>query len=132
MKNPFDKEIKIIDAENRIIKIDNNLFDDLDLFDLILITNCKIKKSIKDKYTYDLELTENSIKYFTKNLFFDKRISLNNYTILDIKINDFKEGNNIFNDRFVLAVKIPKDICSILFFVEDPLPDDLRNICAGQ
>ena len=32
-KNPFDKEIKIIDAENRIIKIDNNLFDDLDLFD---------------------------------------------------------------------------------------------------
>ena len=96
-KNPFDKEIKIIDAENRIIKIDNNLFDDLDLFDLILITNCKIKKSIKDEYTYDLELTENSIKYYTKNLFFDKRISLNNYTILDIKINDFKEGNNIFN-----------------------------------
>ena len=93
----FKDKIKIIDELNRIIQIDKDLFNNLDLFDLLLITNCKIKKSKDDEYSYDLKLTENSIKYHSKNLFFDKRISLNNYTILDINIPDFKKENNIFN-----------------------------------
>ena len=84
-----------MDKFNRLIEVDYETFKDLELFDLLFITKCEIKKSEKDEYFYKLSLTNNSLYYSTKELIFNKFISLNNYTILDIKIPDYKNNNNI-------------------------------------
>ena len=91
------KQLKIIDIFDRIIELEYESFKYLDLFDILFITNCEIEKSKNDEYTYDLNLLSESFKYYSKNLYFDKRIKLNNYTILDIYYNDFCGNNNLYN-----------------------------------
>ncbi len=91
------KQLKIIDIFDRIIELEYESFKYLDLFDILFITNCEIEKSKNDEYTYDLNLLSESFKYYSKNLYFDKRIKLNNYTILDIYYNDFRGNNNLYN-----------------------------------
>ena len=88
--------ILILDKFNRIIKYDLKADDNIDLYDLILITNCYIIKSSEDKYIYELRINEkkeNSLFYVSKELFFNKEIQINNYTILDILFPDFKTKN---------------------------------------
>ena len=42
------------------------------------------------------------------------------------------EGNNVFDDGFIVAVKITEDFCRIILLVQNPLPDDFCNIRTGQ
>ena len=96
LKDRKKKFILILDKFNRIIKYDLKADDDIDLYDLILITNCYIIKSSEDKYIYELRLDEkkeNSLFYVSKKLFFNKEIQINNYTILDIVFPDFRTKN---------------------------------------
>ena len=97
LKVPNPKQLKIIDTFDRIIELDFESFKYLDLFDILFITNCEIQKSKNDEYTYNLSLLPESFKYYSKNLYFDKRIKLNNYTLLDIYYNDFCANNNLYN-----------------------------------
>lgn len=113
------KDIKIIDNCNRIIKLDYNIFKNLELFDLMFITNANLRKSNDDEYMYELTLSNNSFFYSTNKLYFDKNISINNYSILDIKFPDYKEGNNHYNKIRIsdTQLKILKNriICVFLF-----------------
>ena len=101
LKNIKERYIIIMDKFNRLIEVDYETFKDLGLFDLLFITNCEIIKSEKDEYFYKLRLTRNSLYYSTSELIFNKIISLNNYTILDIKIPDYNYNNNIL-DKIVI------------------------------
>ena len=104
LKNINEKYIIIMDKFNRLIEIDYNKFKYLDLFDLLFITDCVIKKSKKDDMFYCLYLQDNSLYYSTKELICNKNISINNYTILDIRIPDFNETNN-FIDKIIICDK---------------------------
>ena len=42
------------------------------------------------------------------------------------------EGNNVFDDGFIVAVKITEDFCRIILLVQNPLPDDFCNIRTGE
>ena len=106
LKSPQNKLIIISDIYNRLIKIEYNLFKYLELFDLLLIVNCSIKKSKDSDYLYDLILSNNSIKYSTKKLFFDKRLYLNNFTILNIHFPDFNEKYNYYDTLYIDDYKI--------------------------
>ena len=81
------------------------MFENLELFDLLLIINWKIKKSRDNNYSYDLILSNFSIKYSTKNLFFDKRIILNNFTIFNINFPDYQIDDNYY-DIIISVTKI--------------------------
>ena len=102
LKNINDKLIIIMDKFNRLIEIDYEIFKDLKLFDLLFISNCEIQKSGKDEYFYKLNLTNNSLYYSTNELIFNKNISINNYTILDIKIPDYNENNNNILEKIII------------------------------
>ena len=97
LKIPQQKLRIIIDSSKRIIKLLYEMFENLELFDLLLIINCKIKKSRDNNYSYDLILSNFSIKYSTKNLFFDKRIILNNFTIFNINFPDYQIDDNYYD-----------------------------------
>ena len=112
LKEQKDKIIKAIDLSNRIIDLDFDLFQSLDLFSLLLITNCTICKSNNDIFSYSLQLNKNSIQYNTNTLYFDKRISLNNYTLINVQFPDFKHDNNYY-DKIIFSnieFKISKKI----------------------
>ena len=119
LKNKKEKYMVIMDKMNRLIEVDFNKFKDLDLFDLLFITNCSIKKSNKDEYLYKLMMDKNtSLYYSTKELIFDKNISINNFTILDIRIPDFSEGHNFINKIIInknRELEIKKDRIVYLF-----------------
>ena len=97
LKNIKNKSIKIIDIYDRIIDLSYDVFKYLDLFDIFFITNCKIYKSKNDIFSYNLQLSNDSIIHYSKKLFFDKRIIINNFTILDIYFPDFQKNGNFYN-----------------------------------
>ena len=120
LKNQKKEYLIIIDKFNRLIEIDYNKFKNLDLFDLLFITNCKIQKSEKDEFIYKLFLKENSLYYYTKELIFNKNISINNFTVLDIRIPDFSANNNFFNkiiicNNYELEIKKNRIVCIFKF-----------------
>ena len=112
LKDKLNKTIKAIDLSNKIIDLDFDLFQSLDLFSLLLITNCTIFKSSHDIFSYSLELNKNSIQYKTNSLYFDKRINLNNYTLISTHFPDFKDNNNYYEKIIISNVefKISKKI----------------------
>ena len=80
-----------------------NQFEVLELFDLLFIIDCKIKRDKKNKFYYVLETKKDDLKmYRTKNLIFNKIISLNNYSVLIINIPDFKDDKNYYN-RIIIS-----------------------------
>ena len=97
LKDIKKKLIKIIDIYDKIIDLSYDVFKYLDLFDILFITNCKIYKSKNDIFSYSLQLSNDSIIHYSKKLFFDKRILINNFTILDIYFPDFKKNGNFYN-----------------------------------
>ena len=101
LKNIKEQYILIIDKFNRIVRLKYNQIPDLDLFDLLLIINCQIKKDEKAKFYYILKLKKNSIIYKSKNLIFNKTISINNYSLLNIIIPDYKEKHNYYNQIII-------------------------------
>ena len=101
LKDIENNIILLIDSFNRLIKIEYKSFEKLNLFDLILLVNYKLKESKDNDYTYDLILSKDSIFYSTNKLFFDKRILLNNFTILDIYFPDFQSLN--FYDNLIIG-----------------------------
>ena len=109
LKNKHEKYIVIMDKFNRLIELDYDRFKYLDLFDLLFITDCVIEKSKKDEMFYILNLQNNSLHYSTKELIFDKTISINNYTILDIRIPDFYEKDKYF-DKIIIYDDVALDI----------------------
>ena len=109
LKNINEKLIIIMDKFNRLIELDYNKFINLDLFDLIFITDCEIEKSKKDEMFYSLYLKDNSLCYSTKELIYNKNISINNYTILDIRIPDFYEKDKYF-DKIIISNNNELDI----------------------
>jgi len=101
LKNIKEKYILIIDKFNKIVKLNYNIIPNLDLFDLLFIYHCRIKKSPNDKYYYLLNLEKNSLIYQSKKLILNKSISINNYSILNVNIPDFKEKNNYYNQIII-------------------------------
>ena len=97
LKDNKKQRLLIIDIFNRLIELDYNVFKNYELFDLVLITQCTINRSQKDIFVYDLKLSNESIIYSSKELIFDKRINLNNSTILDINFPDYKKIGNYYN-----------------------------------
>ena len=93
LKNNADNFIILLDKFNRLIRYYIKQDDNINLFDLILITNCKIISSSKKIFEYELKLKDNSLFYVSKELIFNKEIVINNYTILDIAFPDFKTEN---------------------------------------
>ena len=103
LKNEKEKYIILFDKFNRLIKLKYDQIPNLDLFDLLIIINCKIIKEKEDKFCYNLVLTKNdSLIKVSKNLIFNKNISINNYSLLNIKIPDYKEKNNYY-DRIIIS-----------------------------
>ena len=97
LKDIKKSSIQIIDHLDRLIELEYDKYNNLDLFDLLIISNCKISKSKKDAFSYILvELSDSKI-YSTKKLFFDKRIRINNYTLLYINFPDFQNNYNYYN-----------------------------------
>ena len=119
LKKPQDKLIIIADSFNRLIKIDYETFKYLDLFDLLLIINCEIEKSKDNNYLYNIIFSKNTIKYTTKELFFDKRIFLNNFTILNIIFPDYNEEYNYYDTLNIAEneIKVIKKnvLCVVMF-----------------
>ena len=105
LKSFNDQYILIVDKFNRIIKLTYNQIPDLDLFDLLIIINCKIKKDQNNKFYYILILTDKSLYYKSKTLVFNKEISINNYSLLNINIPDYKEKNNYYNQIIISDFK---------------------------
>jgi len=101
LKDNKKQRLLIIDIFNRLIELDYNKFKSYDLFDLVLITKCTINKSKKDIFVFDLKLSEESIIYSSKELIFDKRINLNNFTVLDINFPDYKDNENYYNKLII-------------------------------
>ena len=103
LKDKIKNDILILDKFNRIIRLKYNEFKDLELFDLLFIIDCKIKKDNNNKFYYVLESKkEQLIMYKTKNLIFNKNISINNYSLLNINIPDFQKDNNYYN-KIIIA-----------------------------
>jgi len=102
LKDIKKKLIKIMSIYNQIIDLSYDEFQYLDLFDLFFITNCKINKSKNDIFSYNLKVSKDSIVYYSKKLFFDKRIKINNSTILDIYLPDFQKNDNKYNKIKIL------------------------------
>ena len=97
LKDIKKKQVKIMDIFNRIIDLSYDKFKYLDLFDIFFITNCKIYKSKNDIFSYNLKSSNDSIIHFSKKLFFDKRITINNISILDVYFPDFQKNGNFYN-----------------------------------
>ena len=93
LKNEKEKYLVLFDKRTRLIRLNYDQIQNLDLFDLLIIINCKIKREKGDEFYYNLNLKDESIIYTSKKLIFNKKISINNYTLLDIKIPDFKKEN---------------------------------------
>ena len=94
LKSVEEQYVLIVDKFNKIIRLDYNQIPNLSLFDLLIIINCKIKK-FNDFY-YKLILTEGTITYKSDNVMFDKKISINNYSLLNINIPDYNDNNNYY------------------------------------
>ena len=93
-----DNYILVIDKFNNIIKLNFDEFSYLDLFDLLLIIDCEIIKDPENKYYYNLLINkEKSLIYQSKTLILNKKISINNYSILNINIPDYKKENNYYD-----------------------------------
>ena len=102
LKNIKEIYILIIDKYNKILKLNYNIIPNLDLFDLIFIYHCTIQKSSDNKYYYLLKLEKDSFIYNSKELILNKKISLNNYSILNVNIPDFKSKDNYY-DEIILS-----------------------------
>lgn len=81
LKNNSENYIIILDKFNRIIKCNFINKQKINLYDLIIIINCSIKKSLEDEFIYELKLNKNSLFHISKELILNKEISINNYTI---------------------------------------------------
>ena len=80
LKNKKEKYIILFDKFNRLIRLNYDQIPNLDLFDLLLIIKCKIQRDKKDEFYYNLNLIKDkSLIYTSKNLIFNKKISINNY-----------------------------------------------------
>ena len=109
-KSIEEQYILLFDKSNRIIKLEYeeliNLKLDMDLnfdlCDLLIILNCKIIKDKDNKFYYILRLEEKSLLYKSKKLIFNKNISINNYTLLNINFPDFQKNNNYY-DRIIIS-----------------------------
>ena len=115
LKSIKEKYILIVDKFNRIIRLDYKQIPNLELFDLLIIINCKLKKYKECKYYYELILTEKTITYKSGKLILNKKISINNYSILNIKFPDFNKKSNYYNklilsDSQEINVKDPQQI----------------------
>ena len=97
LKTSGENYVIIMDKFKRLFRFKSKLIKDLNLFDLILITNCKIKRSSNSELFYDLTLNNNALFYVSNELIFNKDISINNYTILDIVFPDFNLDGNYYN-----------------------------------
>ena len=93
LKNKNENFIIILDKFNRLIRYNYKVEEEIDLYDLIFITNCSIKKSPENKFIFELLLKKNSLFYVSKDLILNKEIVINNYTILDIFFPDFSKEN---------------------------------------
>ena len=141
LKDLKKKQIKVIDTFDRIIELEYESFKHLNLFDILFITDCQIQKSKIDDFTYNLTLTSESFVFVSKDLYFDKRIKLNNYTLLDIYYLDFNEKNNLYNiinfENHNLNISNKHQIYKFFFQNEPfneivPFPISLKNEKADE
>lgn len=103
LKNKKEKYILLFDKFNRLIRLEYDQIPNLDLFELLIIINCKIRVEKEGDFYYNLDIiTDKTLIYTSKNLIFNKKISINNYSLLNIKIPDYKEKNNYY-DRFIIS-----------------------------
>ena len=120
LKNKREEYIIIIDKFKRIIRYKSKYTKNIDLFDLIFITKCTIEKI--DEYVYDLKTYTGTIFYFTKKLIFNKEISINNFTVLDIYFPDYKSINH-YNELRICERNVPiKKERQIYLFKFENLP----------
>ena len=108
LKSYEDKYYLFVDKFNRLIKLEYEKSEEFglefDLFDLVIIINLNIIKDEDNKFYYLLILSEESIIFKSNHLIFNKNISINNYTLLNIKIPDFKANNNYY-DKIIISNK---------------------------
>jgi len=101
LKSIKEQYVLIVDKFNKIIRLDYNQIQNLELFDLLIIINCKIQKY--NDYYYNLKLTEKTIIYKSNNLIFNKKISINNYSLLNINIPDYKDDCNNYYNKLIIS-----------------------------